>query len=132
MQTLNITTHEQEMLCKLEQCLHDLLEVTKLDLYPLVVLEERCTKAQLVSNLSGYRYQGQKVSDSWAKRALIEAYHDIRIRGRKLDLMRQRDQMAQWFAEQGLGELVADTLAQAEEKRLQVVIGPPDPEIGGE
>lgn len=127
-QTLPITTHEQEMLCKLEQCLRDLLEVTKLDLLPLVSLEEKVTKAQLVSNLSGYRHQGQRISPSWTKRALIEAYHDIRIRGRKHDLVRQRDAMAQWFAEQGLGELVADTLAQAEEKRLQVVIGPPDPE----
>ena len=127
-QTLPITSQEQEALCRLEQCLHDLLEVTKLDLLPLASLEERCTKAQLLDHLKYCRYQGQKVSASWSKPALVEAYRDIFIRERKHELMRQRDAMAQWFAEQGLGELVADLLTQAEEVRLQVVIGPPDPE----
>lgn len=127
-QALPITTHEQEMLCRLEQCLHDLLEVARLDLLPLASLEERCTKAQLLDHLKYCRYQGQKVSASWSKPALVEAYQDIFIRQRKSKLMRQRDRMAQWFAEQGLGGLVADTLAQSEEKRLRVVIGPPDPE----
>lgn len=127
-ETLPMNDQELQALHRLEQCLQDLIDITKQDLLCDFQIGERHTKAQLLDNLSGYRYQGQRVSASWTKRALIESYREVRIRQHKRDLIAQRDRVAQWLIDMGRGERIEELLHNAEETRLRIVIGPPDPE----
>lgn len=127
MQTIPMTAQEQAALRSLEDCLHDLLDATKQNSL-LSHIEQRYTKEHLFSLLKGCKYQGHKISASWSKSALAEAYRAIRIIQRRHDLMAERDRLAQWLDAQGLSEQIGleKLLHDAEEARLRIVIGPPD------